>query len=49
MIASILVASVLVGGLAHALRAGRREGMISRRPYNNPYNDAVGARDDRLG
>lgn len=44
-------AAVLIGllALAYGLRAGRSETLISRRPYNNRYNDASGAREDHLG
>jgi hypothetical protein len=49
MLSSIIVTSVIVGALAHALRPGRHSDMIVHRPYNNPYNDASGARDNGLG
>jgi hypothetical protein len=47
MLSSIIVTSVIVGALAHALRSGRNGDMIVRRPYNNRYSDASAARDDR--
>jgi hypothetical protein len=45
----ILVAFVITGALAHGLRTNRGGKSILKRPYNNRYNDATGARDDRLG
>ena len=49
MLSSIIVTLVIVGGLGFALRSGRKGEMIVRRPYNNRYNDASGAREDHLG
>jgi hypothetical protein len=48
MLTAIIVTSVIIGALGYALRAGR-DGLISRRPYNNRYNDAAAAREDYLG
>ncbi len=31
------------------LRRDEGSGLIARRPYNNRYNDASGAREDHLG
>jgi len=45
MITSIIVTGIVVGALGYALRPGRHGEMIVRRPYNNRYNDAPGARD----
>jgi hypothetical protein len=45
----ILVVSVVTGALAHAIRTDRSGKSILKRPYNNRYNDATGAREDRLG
>jgi hypothetical protein len=45
----ILVLFVVTGALAHGIRADRSGKSILKRPYNNRYNDATGARDDRLG
>jgi hypothetical protein len=44
MLASIIVALVILAALANAFRPGRRD-IITSRPYNNRYNDASGARD----
>jgi hypothetical protein len=48
MFVAILVTAVFVFGLGSALRTGHG-GMLARRPYNNRYNDASGARQDHLG
>jgi hypothetical protein len=45
----ILVMLVVTGALAHAIRTDRGGKSILKRPYNNRYNDATGARDDSLG
>lgn len=44
MLASIIVALVILAALANAFRPGRGD-IITSRPYNNQYNDAPGARD----
>ena len=49
LLASIFIALLLTCGLGSAMRAGRTGNSIPRRPYNNRYNDATGARQDRLG
>jgi hypothetical protein len=49
LLASIIIAFLLTCGLANAMRAGRTGESILRRPYNNLYNDAAGAREDWLG
>jgi hypothetical protein len=49
MLASIFVTVLLVAALAHGLRSERKGGLIVRRPYNNRYNDASGAREDHFG
>lgn len=49
MLTAILTTLVILAGLGYAARSGRGDGLIVRRPYNNPYNDASGARRDRLG
>jgi hypothetical protein len=48
MFSSIVVTFVIVATLGYALRAGRAGDLIVRRPYNNRYNDAAGAREDHL-
>jgi hypothetical protein len=49
MITSIIVTGIITGALGYALRSGRNGDIIVRRPYNNRYNDAAGAREDHLG
>lgn len=49
MIASILVAAAVVAAVGYALAARDGDELIVRRPYNNRYNDAAGAREDHLG
>jgi hypothetical protein len=47
MLASIFVTLLILLALAGALASEKGRGLITRRPYNNQYNDATGARDDR--
>jgi hypothetical protein len=49
MLSSIIVTLAIVTWLGFSLRAGRNSGLIVRRPYNNRYNDASGAREDHFG
>jgi hypothetical protein len=49
MLTAILITLFVVAGLGYALRSASSEGSILRRPYNNRYNDATGAREDHLG
>lgn len=49
MLSSISVTILIVAALGYALRPSPRDGLILRRPYNNRYNDASGAREDHLG
>jgi hypothetical protein len=49
MLTAILITLIVVAALGYALRAGSGESAILRRPYNNRYNDAAGARRDHLG
>ena len=49
MLLAIVVTLVLTAALLYALRSGRDGTLIVRRPYNNRYNDASGARDDHVG
>ena len=52
MLTAILITLIVVAALGYALRtraSGRGEDTILRRPYNNRYNDAAGAREDHLG
>jgi hypothetical protein len=48
MLTAILITIVIVAALAYAAQSGSG-GLIARRPYNNPHNDATGARQDHLG
>jgi hypothetical protein len=45
MITAIIVTLLITMALAWGQRAGR-DGLIGRRPYNNRYNDASGAREE---
>ena len=45
---SAIVTLVIVALLGYALRSGRSGSLITRRPYNNRYSDAAGAREDHL-
>jgi hypothetical protein len=49
MLIAILITLIVVAALGYALRAGKGQDTILRRPYNNRYNDAAGAREDYLG
>jgi hypothetical protein len=48
MISALIVTFLVVAAVGHAPRSGREGGLIARRPYNNRYNDAAGAREDHL-
>jgi hypothetical protein len=45
MLTTIIVTAIVVGTLGYAFDSGRRDNLINRRPYNNRYSDASGARD----
>ncbi len=49
MLPAILTTLIIVAALIYSAQSGRRSGLIVHRPYNNPHNDASGARDDHLG
>ncbi|HEV7527301.1 MAG TPA: hypothetical protein VGO29_00200 [Solirubrobacteraceae bacterium] len=49
MLTAILITLIVVAVLGYALRTGASHDTILRRPYNNRYNDASGAREDHLG
>jgi hypothetical protein len=49
MLLDILITLFFAVGLGAALRSNGTGGLIVRRPYNNRYNDASGARQDHLG
>jgi hypothetical protein len=48
MLIAIIVTILIAGALGYGMRSSR-DGLISRRPYNNRYNDASAAREDYLG
>ena len=48
MLSAIIVTITITAALAYALRGGRGDGTITRRPYNNRYNAASGAREDAV-
>jgi hypothetical protein len=48
MLTSIVVTLIIAGALGYGLRSGRHGETIVRRPYNNRYNDASGAREDAV-
>jgi len=49
MFSAIIVTLVIVALLGYALGSEHGGTLILRRPYNNRYNDASGAREDSLG
>jgi hypothetical protein len=46
MLIALTVTLIITAALGSSLRLGRHGGLIVRRPYNNRYNDASGARDE---
>ncbi len=48
MLIAIIVTLLIVAVLGCALRSSGSGRQILRRPYNNRYNDAAGAREDHL-
>jgi hypothetical protein len=46
MLTAIIITLIIVAVLGSALWLGQNGGLIARRPYNNRYNDASGARDE---
>lgn len=49
MLAAIIVTLLILAAPGYALRADGADSLIVRRPYNNRYSDASGAREDHLG
>jgi hypothetical protein len=49
MLASIFVTLLILAALAAAFSRAADRSLINRRPYNNRYSDAAGARDDHHG
>ena len=48
MLLGIIISLTLTAAVIHGLRGGPRGTTIARRPYNNRYNAASGAREDAL-
>ncbi len=48
ILTAVIITLILVGSLGFALGSGRSGPLIARRPYNNRYSDATGAREDHL-
>jgi hypothetical protein len=46
MLAAILIPLVIAAALLLAMAPDRKGRLIARTPYNNPHDDAAGARDD---
>ncbi|HTA35213.1 MAG TPA: hypothetical protein VK761_00755 [Solirubrobacteraceae bacterium] len=46
MLTAILITLLIVAALGYSLGESRFDRTIVRRPYNNRYNDASGARED---
>jgi hypothetical protein len=46
MLLAIIVTITITSGLGYAFSGSLRGGTITRRPYNNRYNAAAGARED---
>ena len=46
MLTAIIITFIIVAVPGFALWLGQNGGPIARRPYNNRYNDASGARDE---
>jgi hypothetical protein len=49
MFGSLIVIVAFLVALASALNSDGRGDVITARPYNNPYSDATGAREDHVG
>jgi hypothetical protein len=49
MLTALIVTLIITVALGSAMSFGRDGGLIVRRPYNNRYNDASGAREDHEG
>jgi hypothetical protein len=49
MFTAIVITLIAIAVLGYAPRSGSAGQLITRRPYNNRYNDASGAREDHLG
>ncbi len=49
MLTATLVTVLIALSMAFALRSPKDGELIAKRPYENRYNDAAGARQSRLG
>jgi hypothetical protein len=49
MFTAIVTTLLLLAVFAHVLTPAGSDSLILRRPYNNRYSDAAGAREDHLG
>jgi hypothetical protein len=49
MFTAIVITLLAIAVLSYPPRSGRAGRLITRRPYNNRYSDASGAREDHLG
>ncbi|MBA3807901.1 MAG: hypothetical protein H0X28_05850 [Solirubrobacterales bacterium] len=49
MLSAIFVSLIIIFALGFSLRSSRDGVTITRRPYNNRYSDAAGAREDHVG
>ena len=48
MLTAIIVTFIITAAIVYPLRGGTRGGAITKRPYNNRYNAASGAREDAV-
>ncbi len=48
MLSAIIVTLLIVLALGYGLASRSTGRLITRRPYNNRYSDAAGAREDHL-
>jgi hypothetical protein len=49
MFIAIVITLLLLAMFAHVITPIGSDSLIVRRPYNNRYSDAAGAREDHLG
>jgi len=49
MLLAIFTTLIITAALGFSLNSGKRRGLIAEHSYNNPHNDATGARRDHLG
>jgi hypothetical protein len=46
MLSALTITLLVPAGLVYAFRQNQSDKTIVHRPYNNPYSDASGSRDD---